>query len=89
MFLKAHSLWELNKIAALIDSTIVPNFTAEAMKDYMDLTFRCMEPLGERRPTMNVVVKELDQILEKERGQTEATIEGAAVVKLGSELFKV
>ncbi|KAH9288240.1 hypothetical protein KI387_032357, partial [Taxus chinensis] len=80
----AHSLQESNKLADFIDSTMNHNFTEESVKEFMDVALLCVELLGERRPTMNEVMKELDRILEKERGQTAATAEGAAVVKLGN-----
>ncbi|XP_057819646.1 leucine-rich repeat receptor protein kinase HPCA1 isoform X2 [Cryptomeria japonica] len=85
----AQSLRESNKLVALIDSKMNQNYTDEAIKDFMDVAFQCLEFKGERRPTMNEVRKELDRILEKERGQTADTVEGAAVVTLGSELFRV
>jgi len=84
----AHSLKEANNLAALIDSTLYHTFTEDAMKEFLDLIFQCVEPLGERRPTMNEVTNELDRILEKERGLTVAMVEGTTNVTLGSELFK-
>lgn len=88
LVLWAHSLKEANNLAALIDSTLNQTFTEDAMKEFLDLIFQCVEPLGERRPTMNEVTNELDRILEKERGLTAAMVEGTTNVTLGSELFK-
>lgn len=84
----AHSLKEANKLASLIDSTLNHTFTEDGMNEFLDLIFQCVEPLGERRPSMNEVTNELDRILEKERGLTAAMVEGTTNVTLGSELFK-
>lgn len=84
----AYSLKEANTLATLVDSTLNHTFTEDAMKEFLDLIFQCVEPLGERRPTMIEVTNELDRILEKERGLTAAMVEGTTNVTLGSELFK-
>eukprot|EP01018_Ginkgo_biloba_P031090 Gb_25852 [translate_table: standard] len=84
----AQYLMESKELVALIDGKLGSNFTAEAMKEFIELSFQCVEPVGERRPTMNEVAEVLDLILEKERGLTAPIGEGTAIVTLGSELFK-
>eukprot|EP00249_Psilotum_nudum_P008342 c21208_g1_i3 orf=423-2321(+) len=82
----AQLLLEKQDLGVLVDRTLHSNFTEKGIKSVMEVAFQCVEQSADKRPTMDAVVKELDQILEKERGLT-GVGEGTAIVTLGSELF--
>ncbi|XP_059632699.1 probable serine/threonine-protein kinase PBL3 isoform X2 [Cornus florida] len=69
-----------------VDCRLIGSFTSEGMKDFIRLTLRCMSFPGKRRPKMEMVVSELDQIQEKEINLT-VMGESIETFKLGSELF--
>lgn len=70
-----------------VDQRLFGSFTTNGMKDLMALMRQCIGNVdGKRRPKMEMVMLEIDQILEKEimlmvEGTTTAT------VTLGSQLF--
>ncbi|KAK2646294.1 hypothetical protein Ddye_021489 [Dipteronia dyeriana] len=71
-----------------VDGRLAGTFTTDGIRDLIRLTLQCMSLPGERRPTMDVVVIELNRIHEKEMERTTFMGEGsAATVTLGSELF--
>ncbi|KAI3864113.1 hypothetical protein MKW98_031705 [Papaver atlanticum] len=73
---------------SLVDNRLTSNFTSEGMKDLIRLTIGCLNKIGRWRPKMDMVVRELDRILEKE--MTRTTVMGTGittVVTPGSELF--
>ncbi|XP_068661297.1 probable leucine-rich repeat receptor-like protein kinase At5g49770 isoform X2 [Aristolochia californica] len=78
---------DLNDIAAIVDTRLISSFTAESMGEFVNLIVQCLLPSGDRRPTMNYVVAELDRILEKEISLTTVMGEGTPTVILGSQLF--
>lgn len=71
----------------LVDSRLAGSFTLEGMKDLIRLTLQCMSVARKKRPKMDMVVIELDQILEKEMTLTTVMGEGISTVTLGSQLF--
>ncbi|GAA0157428.1 transmembrane signal receptor [Lithospermum erythrorhizon] len=71
----------------LVDHRLIGSFTTEGMQDLLRLTIRCVHFPGRERPTMTVVVSELDDILEKEFMRTTVVGEGTTIVTLGSQLF--
>ncbi|KAI3948073.1 hypothetical protein MKX01_014672 [Papaver californicum] len=73
---------------SLVDNRLTSNFTSEGMKDLIRLTIGCLNKIGRWRPKMDMVVRELDRILEKEMTQT--TVMGTGITTIvtpGSELF--
>ncbi|KAL3505771.1 hypothetical protein ACH5RR_031153 [Cinchona calisaya] len=70
----------------IVDHRLVGSFTTEGIRDFIRLTLRCMSSPGRSRPSMEMVVLELDQILEKEVMLTTVVGEGTTVT-LGSQLF--
>ncbi|MCL7045346.1 hypothetical protein MKW94_013961 [Papaver nudicaule] len=73
---------------SLVDNRLTSNFTSEGMKDLIRLTISCLNKIGRWRPKMDMVVRELDRILEKE--MTRTTVMGTGItttVTPGSELF--
>lgn len=71
----------------IMDHLSVGSFTAEGIKDFIRLTLRCMALPGKGRPTMEMVMLDLDGILEKEITLTTVMGEGNPQVTLGSQLF--
>ncbi|XP_010250486.1 PREDICTED: receptor-like protein kinase THESEUS 1 isoform X2 [Nelumbo nucifera] len=76
-----------SNISTIIDPRLGNSFTTEGMKEFIQLTVRCLDHSSERRPSMNFVVGELDRILEKEMSLTTIMGEGTTTVTLGSHLF--
>ncbi|KAF0926152.1 hypothetical protein E2562_021995 [Oryza meyeriana var. granulata] len=72
----------------LIDQRLGANFTSEGMKEFVGLTFQCLNPSSRRRPKMRLVATELDRILETEMSLTTIMGDGTAIITLGSTLFK-
>ncbi|KAK7380702.1 hypothetical protein VNO78_33217 [Psophocarpus tetragonolobus] len=72
----------------IIDQRLGKSFTAEGVKDFMQLIVQCINLSSEKRLSMSFVVIELDQILEKEMKLTTSMGEGTPTVTLGSQLFK-
>ncbi|KAI3979033.1 hypothetical protein MKX01_016208 [Papaver californicum] len=73
---------------SLVDNRLTSNFTSEGMKDLIRLTIGCLNKIGRWRPKMDMVVRELDRILEKEMTQTTVMGTGnTTIVTPGSELF--
>lgn len=70
-----------------MDETLGGNFTEEAMRRVVEIGFNCVELSGEKRPTMADVARDLEAVLEKERGLVATPSEGPTTVTLGSELF--
>ncbi|KAL5230834.1 hypothetical protein ABZP36_029610 [Zizania latifolia] len=71
----------------LIDPRLGGNFTSEGMKEFVGLTFQCLNPSSRRRPKMRLVATELDRILETEMSLTTIMGDGTAIITLGSTLF--
>ncbi|OVA18084.1 Protein kinase domain [Macleaya cordata] len=71
-----------------VDSKLREKSATAAMQRMMELALLCLDT-GIRRPTMKMVVRELELIQEREMGHQE-TVPGEeiSVVTLGSELFK-
>ncbi|XP_043694057.1 uncharacterized protein LOC122644729 [Telopea speciosissima] len=63
---QAQNYQDSSNISSIIDRKMGSSFTTEGMKEFIQLTVHCMEFSSERRTTMNHVVAELDQILERE-----------------------
>ncbi|KAF9606978.1 hypothetical protein IFM89_030397 [Coptis chinensis] len=84
----AQNYQESSNISAIIDRRLGSNFTAESMKEFIQLTVRCVEPSSQRRPTTNYVVSEVERIIEKEESLTTVMGEGTPTVILGSHLFR-
>ncbi|KAM7502084.1 hypothetical protein LguiB_000988 [Lonicera macranthoides] len=60
----------------------------DAVKKMMELALLCID-IGERRPSMNNIVQELEKIQEREIGHLHSHLnEDIGMVTLGSELFK-
>ncbi|XP_010249313.1 PREDICTED: putative serine/threonine-protein kinase isoform X2 [Nelumbo nucifera] len=83
----AHNYDDSSNISTIIDQRLGNSFTTEGMKEFIQLTVRCVDPSRERRLTMSYVVGELDRILEKEMSLTTIMGEGTTTVTLGSQLF--
>ncbi|KAF6134015.1 hypothetical protein GIB67_038306 [Kingdonia uniflora] len=75
-------------ISVILDHRLGNSFTAEGMKEYIDLTRRCVDQSSQRRPTMNHLASELERIHEKEVNLTTVMGEGNPTVTLGSQLFR-
>ncbi|KAL5203130.1 hypothetical protein ABZP36_014082 [Zizania latifolia] len=71
----------------LIDPRLGGNFTSEGMKEFVSLSFQCLNPSPRRRPKMRLVATELDRILETEMSLTTIMGDGTAIITLGSTLF--
>lgn len=74
-------------LSTIIDHKLGSSYTAEVMKEFIQLTAQCVDTSSQRRPTMNHVATELDRILEKERSLTTIMGEGTPIFTLGSQLF--
>lgn len=74
-------------MGALVDGTLGTNYMEPAMRKVVEVGFKCVESIGEKRPTMTEVVADLEDALERERGLATGGGDGAATVTLGSELF--
>lgn len=85
---KVQNNQEDSKFSNIIDQRLDNTFTAEGMKEVIQLIVRCVQPSSERRPTMSYVVMELNRIREKEVSLTTVMGEGTSDVALGSILFK-
>lgn len=72
---------------SLIDSRLATTFTSEGMRNFSDLTLRCLNSSGKERPKMETVVQELDRILQEEMTLTTVMGDGTAIITLGSQLF--
>uniref|UniRef100_A0A0D9WFT3 non-specific serine/threonine protein kinase n=1 Tax=Leersia perrieri TaxID=77586 RepID=A0A0D9WFT3_9ORYZ len=83
----AHWIEEHFSSNELIDPRLGGNFTSEGMKEFVGLTFQCLNP-SSRRPKMRLVSTELDRILETEMSLTTIMGDGTAIITLGSTLFK-
>ncbi|KAI3929731.1 hypothetical protein MKX01_025899 [Papaver californicum] len=79
--------WDWSHLSTIIDHKLGSSYTAEVMKEFIQLTAQCVDTSSQRRPTMNHVVTELDRILEKERSLTTIMGEGTPIFTLGSQLF--
>ncbi|KAM0845287.1 hypothetical protein ACQ4PT_056486 [Festuca glaucescens] len=71
----------------LIDPRLGGGFTSEGMKEFVGLTFQCLNPSSRRRPKMRLVAAELDRILETEMSMTTIMGDGTSIITLGSQLF--
>ncbi|KAJ0979745.1 hypothetical protein J5N97_015219 [Dioscorea zingiberensis] len=71
----------------LIDQRLAGSFTSEGMKRLIRLILQCLNLSGRRRPNMEFIAIELDQILETEMTLTTVMGDGTAIVTLGSQLF--
>jgi len=74
-------------VSNLIDKRMSKNFTEEGMQHFFQLAAWCLNRLGGMRPTMSLVVLELNRIQEKEIGMTTIMGEATPVLTLGSHLF--
>ncbi|KAF8408525.1 hypothetical protein HHK36_007681 [Tetracentron sinense] len=83
----AQNYQDSSDISSIVDHRLGISFTGEGMKEFVQLTVRCVDLSSERRPTMSYVVADLDRILEKEMSLTSMG-EGTSTVALGSHLFK-
>ncbi|XP_020523000.1 putative serine/threonine-protein kinase isoform X6 [Amborella trichopoda] len=72
----AKTCLESEDITSIIDPGMGESFTAEGIKEMINLAIICVYPSRERRPMMHDVMAELDRILEKEMSLT--TIMGHA-----------
>ncbi|KAL3696665.1 hypothetical protein R1sor_010741 [Riccia sorocarpa] len=81
------NLRDAGNLSAVVDHSLGSNFTEFAMQKTVEVGFHCVEPVGDRRPSMVEVVRELKEALEKEKGLPAGAVEGATTVTLGSELF--
>lgn len=79
---------DLSDITSLVDQRMSSSFTSEGIREFLQLTVWCLNPIGERRPPSSYLVSELDRILEKEMNLTTIRGEGTTTVILGSQLFK-
>ncbi|XAR54530.1 Non-specific serine/threonine protein kinase [Bertholletia excelsa] len=70
-----------------VDHRLEGSFTTGGMNESIRLMLQCTSFPAERRPTMEMVVRELDRILEKEITLTTVTGESSTTVTLGSQLF--
>ncbi|KAF3784181.1 Proline-rich receptor-like protein kinase [Nymphaea thermarum] len=78
---------DLSDAASIIDEKLVSSFTSEGMKRFIGLAVWCIHSSGQRRPTMNTVVLELERIHEREISMTTIVGEGTPTVTLASQLF--
>ncbi|KAH7513311.1 hypothetical protein FEM48_Zijuj12G0186600 [Ziziphus jujuba var. spinosa] len=70
-----------------VDHRLDGSFTAEGMRDLIRLTLQCMSFPGRRRPKMEMVVRELERIQEREMALTTIMGESTATITPGSLLF--
>ncbi|XP_039128277.1 putative serine/threonine-protein kinase [Dioscorea cayenensis subsp. rotundata] len=70
-----------------IDHRLAGSFTSGGMKRLIRLILQCLDLSGRRRPKMEFIASELDQILETEMTLTIVMGDGTAIVTLGSQLF--
>ncbi|CAK9211222.1 unnamed protein product [Sphagnum troendelagicum] len=80
-------LLHTGNLAAFVDVTLGDNFTEEAMQRLVEIGFNCVDISGEGRPSIVEVTKDVEEILEKERGLVAGPSHGHTTVTLGSELF--
>ncbi|KAL2643425.1 hypothetical protein R1flu_011012 [Riccia fluitans] len=81
------ALRDAGNLGAFVDSSLGSNFTEFAIQKTFGVGFHCVEPVGDRRPSMGEVVKQLEEALAKEKGLPVGAGEGPTTVTLGSELF--
>ncbi|GLT60526.1 hypothetical protein SLA2020_332890 [Shorea laevis] len=81
--------WVLSQLSTnnFVDHRLVGTFTMEGIRDLIRLTLQCMSFPGTGRPRMDMVVRGLEQIHEKEMALTTMMGESTATITLGSELF--
>ncbi|GMI72164.1 hypothetical protein like AT3G26700 [Hibiscus trionum] len=81
--------WVQSRLSSndFVDHRLVGSFTMDGIRDLIKLTLKCMSFPGKRRPDMNMVSVQLEQIREKEMEMTTVRGEGTAKITLGSELF--
>ncbi|PIA28215.1 hypothetical protein AQUCO_07200097v1 [Aquilegia coerulea] len=84
----AQNYQDSSNIFGIIDHRLGSSFTAESMKEFIQLMTRCVDPSSQRRPLMNYLVSEVERILEKEVSLTTVMGEGTPTVTLGSQLFR-
>ncbi|KAH7690341.1 Receptor protein-tyrosine kinase protein [Dioscorea alata] len=70
-----------------IDQRLAGSFTSGGMKRLIRLIHQCLDLSGRRRPKMEFIASELDQILETEMTLTIVMGDGTAIVTLGNQLF--
>lgn len=85
--MKVQNYQELRVTPRIIDPKLVSSFTAESMKELIDIVIQCVHPSGEARPSMTFIVSELERILDKEINLTTLMGESTPIVTLGSQLF--
>jgi hypothetical protein len=85
--MQGRCLLHTGNLAAFVDVTLGDNFTEEAMQRLVEIGFNCVDISGERRPSIVEVTKDVEEILEKERGLVAGPSHGHTTVTLGSELF--
>ncbi|CAN6485643.1 unnamed protein product [Victoria cruziana] len=78
---------DLSDAAAVVDEKLASSFTSEGMKRFIGLAVWCIHSSGQRRPTMNTVLLELERIHEREISMTTIVGEGTPTVTLASQLF--
>ncbi|KAF5179868.1 Nodulation receptor kinase [Thalictrum thalictroides] len=84
----AQNYQDSSNIFGIIDHRLGSSFTAESMKEFIQLTTRCVDSSSQRRPPMNYLVSEVERILAKEVSLTTVMGEGTPTVTLGSQLFR-
>lgn len=84
---KAEIYEDSSDVSNLIDERMSKNYTEEGMQHFFQLAAWCLNRLGGMRPTMSLVVLELNRIQEKEIGMTTIMGEATPVLTLGSHLF--
>ncbi|MCO5557386.1 hypothetical protein L7F22_010949 [Adiantum nelumboides] len=82
----AKYLLERRELGELVDDKMGGQFTEQAIKSIMEIAFKCVELVAEKRPSMKEIVKDLENIMAA-KSQFAPGIEGLASVALGSELF--
>lgn len=87
--MKAQSYVDSSNIFGIIDHRLRTSFTAESMKEFVELIVQCLSVSSQRRPSMDHLVSEIDRILENEVRLTTVMGEGGTpTVTLGSQLFR-
>ncbi|MQL87507.1 hypothetical protein Taro_020058 [Colocasia esculenta] len=74
----AQNYRDSSDISTLVDPRMASNFTAEGMRELLQVTVWCLNPSTGKRPPMSFVVSELDRILEKEMSLTTIMGEGTS-----------
>lgn len=84
----AQSYEDSSNMLGIIDHRLRTSFTAESMKEFIELIVECLNVSSQRRPSMGYLVSEVDRILENEVRLTTVMGEGTPTVTLGSQLFR-